>query len=290
MDLMHVKLEHKIHTIRGEQVMLDSDLANLYQVETKVLNQAVKRNIGRFPENFCFRLDKEELASLRSQFVTLNESNGRGKHRKYMPYVFTEQGVAMLSAVLSSEIAIEVSVQIMQAFVAMRKTLLGLNPILQRLDTIEVKQLKTDAALEKVFQALETDAVLVQGIFFEGQLFDAYVFVSRLIKQAKKSIVLFDHYVDENTLLLLSKRRKHVGCVIYAKSSAVLRKDLDKHNQQYAAIAWIEHQGSHDRFLILDDKQVYHMGASLKDLGKSCFGFSRMDEWLPDIKDKLMVG
>jgi hypothetical protein len=282
--------EPKIYTIRGVQVMLDSDLANLYQTETKFINRAIQRNPKRFPLAFVFQLTADEWENLRFQIGTLNESNGRGKHRKYNPYVFTEQGVAMLSAVLSSEIAIDVSVQIMQAFVAMRRTMLGINPLIQRLDTLEVKQLKTNASLEKVFQALESDALPVQGIFFEGQLFDAYVFVSQLIKQAKKSIVLFDHYVDENTMLLLSKRRKNVDCVIYAKSSALLRKDLEKHNQQYTPIEWIEHQGSHDRFLILDDKQVYHMGASLKDLGKSCFGFNRMDEWLPDIKRKLMIG
>jgi hypothetical protein len=196
---INAQAEPKIYTIRAVQVMLDSDLANLYQTETKFINRTIQRNPKRFPFAFAFQLTPIEWENLRFQIGTLNESNGRGKHRKYMPFVFTEQGVAMLSAVLSSEIAIDVSVQIMQAFVAMRKTLLGLNPILQRLDTIEVKQLKTDAALEKVFQALETDAVPVQGIFFEGQLFDAYVFVSQLIKKAKKSIVLFDHYVDENT-------------------------------------------------------------------------------------------
>ena len=194
----------------------------------------------------------------------------------------------MLSAVLSSDIAIEVSVHIMQAFVAMRKTLSSLQGLIQRLDTVELKQLNTDAALEKVFQALEADFVPKQGIFFEGQLFDAYVFVSQLIKQATKRIILFDHYVDENTLMLLSKRRKNVQCIIYAKPNPHLQKDLEKHNRQYAPIEWIENKGSHDRFLILDDIQLYHIGASLKDLGKSCFAFSRMDDCLLAMKDRLL--
>ena len=284
---MLAHIEHKIYTIRGVQVMLDSDLADLYHTETKFINRAVKRNSNRFPSDFAFHLTHEEWDSLRCQFGTLKKV-GRGQHRKFIPIVFTEQGVAMLSAVLSSDIAIEVSVHIMQAFVAMRKTLGSLQGLIQRLETVELKQLNTDAALEKVFKALETDYTPQQGVFFEGQLFDAYVFVSQLIKQATKRIVLFDHYVDENTLMILSKRRKNVQCIIYAKPNPHLKKDLEKHNRQYAPIQWIENKGSHDRFLILDDKQLYHIGASLKDLGKSCFAFSRMDDLLIAIKHSLL--
>ena len=287
MALTLAHIEHKIYTIRGMQVMLDSDLADLYHTETKFINRAVKRNSNRFPSDFAFQLTLEEWDSLRCQFGTLKKV-GRGQHRKFIPIVFTEQGVAMLSAVLSSDIAIEVSVHIMQAFVAMRKTLSSLQGLIQRLDTVELKQLNTDAALEKVFQALESDFVPKQGIFFEGQLFDAYVFVSQLIKQATKRIILFDHYVDENTLMLLSKRRKNVQCIIYAKPNPHLKKDLEKHNRQYPPIEWIENKGSHDRFLILDDTQLYHIGASLKDLGKSCFAFSRMDDCLLAMKDHLL--
>lgn len=278
--------EPKIYTIRGVQVMLDRDLAFFYGVKSIRLREQIKRNPNRFPSDFVFQLSQSETDILVSQNAIPSIKSLGGSN----PFVFTEHGVVAVSGVLKNDKAAEISIILVRAFVALRKTLLGLNPLLQRLDSLEVKQLKTDAALEKVFQALERDALPVQGIFFEGQLFDAYVFVSQLIKQAMKSIVLFDHYVDENTMLLLSKRRKNVDCVIYAKSSALLRKDLEKHNQQYTPIEWIEHQGSHDRFLILDDKQVYHMGASLKDLGKSCFGFNRMDEWLPDIKRKLMIG
>jgi hypothetical protein len=287
MALILAHIEHKIYTIRGVQVMLDSDLADLYHTETKFINRAVKRNSNRFPSDFAFHLTHEEWDSLRCQFGTLKKV-GRGQHRKFIPIVFTEQGVAMLSAVLSSDIAIEVSVHIMQAFVAMRKTLGSLQGLIQRLETVELKQLNTDVALEKVFKALETDYTPQQGIFFEGQLFDAYVFVSQLIKQAKKRIILVDNYIDENTLMLLSKRRKNVQCVIYAKPNPHLKKDLEKHNRQYAPIQWIENKGSHDRFLILDDKQLYHIGASLKDLGKSCFAFSRMDDLLIAIKHSLL--
>ena len=287
MALTLAQIEHKIYTIRGVQVMLDSDLADLYHTETKFINRAVKRNSNRFPSDFAFQLTLEEWDSLRCQFGTLKKV-GRGQHRKFIPIVFTEQGVAMLSAVLSSDIAIEVSVHIMQAFVAMRKTLGRLHCLIQRLDSLEIKQLNTDAALEKVFQALESDFVPKQGIFFEGQLFDAYVFVSQLIKQATTRIVLIDHYVDENTLMLLSKRRKNVQCIIYAKANPHLKKDLEKHNRQYAPIEWIENKGSHDRFLILDNTQLYHIGASLKDLGKSCFAFSRMDDLLIAIKHSLL--
>jgi len=177
-------IQKRIHTIRGVQVMLDSDLAEFYGVETKILNQAVKRNIERFPEEFMFQLNKEEYNSLRSQIVTLKA--GRGKHRKYLPYVFTEQGVAMLSAVLKSETAVEVSIKIMRAFVVMRKFILKNAEIFQRLDRIEYKQLEYDKKFEKVFKALESkESLPKQGIFFDGQIFDAYKFVSDLIRSAK---------------------------------------------------------------------------------------------------------
>lgn len=196
----------------------------------------------------------------------------------------------MLSAVLSSDIAIEVSVHIMQAFVAMRKTLGSLQGLIQRMETVELKQLNTDAALEKVFKASETDYTPQQGIFFEGQLFDAHVFASNLIKQAKRSVTLIDNYVDENTLLLLSKRRKWVVCKLYAKPKATLLKDLEKHYLQFPSIEFVENRGSHDRFLILDNTKLFHMGASLKDLGKVCFGFSRMDDLLLVLTRGLLDG
>ena len=275
----------KILNIRGCKVMLDSDLAELYRVETKVLNQAVKRNIERFPDEFRFILNEKELDHLRSQFVTSSFSHGG---RRYQPFVFTEQGVAMLSAVLKSEVAVKVSIQIMQAFVSMRKTLSHAEGLIQRLEIVEFKQHKTDTKLEKVLQALEMDQVPKQGVFFEGQLFDAHLFVSKLIKQAHSSLELIDNYVDETTLLLLSKRNKQVACRLFSKPRATLLNDIEKHNRQYDVIKFIENHSSHDRFLILDDAQLYHFGASFKDLGRKCFAFSRMDSLWPEIKSRLL--
>jgi hypothetical protein len=267
--------------------MLDADLAGMYLVETKVLNQAVKRNLDRFPVSFRFQLTDEEFENLRSQFVTSSEKHGG---RRFLPYAFTEQGVAMLSAVLRSEIAVKVSIQIMQAFVAMRKTLGNLHGVIQRLEGVELKQLQTDNKLEQIFQALENDTKPTQGIFFEGQLFDAHVFASDLVKKTKKSILLFDNYVDETTLLILSKRKKGVTCTVHTRIKPVLQKDLEKHNKQYEPITLIENKGSHDRFLILDNQELYHIGASMKDLGNKCFAFSRMDDFLEVVKVKLLNG
>jgi hypothetical protein len=194
----------------------------------------------------------------------------------------------MLSAVLRSDIAVKVSIQIIQAFVAMRKTLGQLHGVLQRLEVVELKQLKTDSKLEQVLKALEKDQPAQQGIFFQGQLFDAHVFVSNLIKQARKSLEIIDNYVDESTLLLLSKREKQVKCTVYTRISATLKKDLEKHNQQYPIITLVENHSSHDRFIIIDNTQLYHIGASLKDLGNKCFAFSRMDDVLPELATKLL--
>ena len=288
MQLTLQNIESKIHSIRGRQVMLDSDLATLYQTETKFINRAVKRNPERFPSDFVFILTEKEWQDLRFQNGTLKEISGRGKHRKYLPLVFTEQGVAMLSAVLQTEIAVRVSIQIIQAFVAMRKSISHLQGLLQRIDGIEWKQLQTDKTLEKILLALEKDLPKKQGVFFEGQLFDAHVFVSEIIKKAKRSIIIIDNYVNEETLLLLSKRQSKVQCVIHTRIHPALKSDLIKHNKQYPAITLHNNKGSHDRFLIIDDIELYHFGASLKDLGKKCFAFSRMDDFLKDVQLHLV--
>ena len=285
MQLTLQNIESKIHSIRGRQVMLDSDLAILYQTETKFINRAIKRNSERFPKTFAFTLTEKAWSNLRFQFGTSSLQHGG---RRTLPVVFTEQGVAMLSAVLQTEIAIGVSVQIMEAFVAMRKSISHLLGLLQRIDGIEWKQLQTDKTLEKILLALEKDLPKKQGVFFEGQLFDAHVFVSEIIKKAKRSIIIIDNYVNEGTLLLLSKRLPKVSCSIQTRINAVLKADVEKYNQQYPAIHLIENKGSHDRFLIIDNQELYHFGASLKDLGKKCFAFSRMDELLPDIQLHLI--
>lgn len=266
-------IENRILTIRGHQVMVDWDLAELYQVDTKVLNQAVKRNIERFPENFRFRLssnEKEELVTNCDRFKAL-------KHSTSNPYVFTEQGVAMLSAVLKSETAIHTSIRIIEAFVAMRNFLLNNASIFQRMERLEMKQLKTDEKVDAILNKLGEDKKPTEGIFFQGQIFDAYVFVADLIRKAQKSIVIIDNYIDDTVLVQLVKRKAGVSVDIYdGQISRQLRQDVAAHNAQYPGVTLHHYQKSHDRFMIIDE-EVYHIGASLKDLGKKLFAFSKMD-------------
>ena len=274
------ELEALIFEVRGRQVILDRDLAALYGVETKALNQAVKRNIERFPEDFMFRLTKDEC--LRSQIVTLNTV--RGKHMKYMPYAFTENGVAMLSSVLRSSTAIEVNIKIMRIFTSIRSVASLHQNLLSRVETLEFNQrelsrsqLEQQNKIDGVMALLEERHPYIdEGIFYEGQIFDAYVFVSDLIKSAKSSIVLIDNYIDESVLVMLSKRAPGVSAEIRTgRLTKDLQLDVRKHNSQYAPVDVILIQNIHDRFLIVDDT-VYHIGASLKDLGKKLFAFSKL--------------
>src|SRR3989338_7645978 len=280
-------LSNKIYTIRGRQVMLDEDLAELYNVKIKRLNEQVRRNIERFPSEFMFQLNELEHNSLRSQIATLNK--GRGIHRKYLPYAFTEQGVAMLSCVLKSDTAIRVSIQIIQAFVAMRKFLASNAQIFQRLDIVEKKQIEQDKKFEEIFDAIQSkDIKPEKGIFFDGQIFDAYIFVSDLIRSAKHSIVLVDNYIDDSVLTLFSKRNANVTMTIFTREiSKQLSLDLVKYNSQYQQIELKKFTQSHDRFLIVDNKEVYHFGASLKDLGKKWFAFSKFDREVFDLLRRL---
>ncbi|MDX4063860.1 ORF6N domain-containing protein [Aliarcobacter skirrowii] len=297
-------IQSKIYTIRGVQVMLDEDLAVLYNVETKVFNQAVKRNIERFPEKFRFQLSESEYENLRSQFVTSSLDNSlrsqivtlesqRGKHRKYLPYVFTEQGVSMLSAVLRSQTAIEVSIKIIDTFINMRKFLSQNASLFTRIDSIEKRQIsyeiKNDTKVDAILNAIEEKGTpQKQHIFYDGQIFDAYLFVSDIIKSAKSSIKLIDNYIDESTLVLFTKRDAKVDMKIYTKTiSKELKLDLEKHNAQYPKIDIEIFDLSHDRFLIIDEKEIYHFGASLKDLGKKWFAVSKMDVNSFEILGKL---
>ena len=277
-------IESLIKVVRGQQVMLDKDLAALYGVETRVLNQTVKRNIERFPDDFRFKLSIEEC--LRSQIVI---SNGRGGNR-YSTYAFTEQGVAMLSSVLRSQTAIEVNIQIMRAFVSMRHFMVNNASVFSRLETMEYHQLEmqqhlqeSDKRIDEVFRRLdEGNAKPKQGVFYNGQIYDAYTFVADLIKSAKKRIILIDNYVDETVLTLLDKRENGVSATIYTQQiSRQFQLDIDRHNAQYAPIDVETFRLSHDRFLCIDD-DVYHIGASIKDLGKKWFGFSKMEILTPD--------
>ncbi len=240
------------------------------------MKRAVRRNIERFPEDFMFELNTEEFKDLRSQFGTSNSWGGT----RYAPMVFTEQGVAMLSSVLNSARAISVNIMIMRAFVQMRRFLKDNSHMFQRINQLEKKQLITDTKLEQVLEAIEDKKIKPsKGIFFDGQIFDAYVFVSKLIKQAEKSIILIDNYIDESVLVLLSKRAKSCTATIFTKNiSRNLQLDLKKHNEQYSPIKINILQNVHDRFLIIDNNETYHIGASLKDLGKKWFAFSKFDK------------
>lgn len=284
------EIQKKIFTIRNEQVMLDSDLADFYGVETRRLNEQVKRNISRFPKEFMFQLTAKEFENLMSQFAistgdSLRSQNailekGRGTHRKYLPYAFTEQGVAMLSAVLKSETAVKMSVQIMSAFVAMRRFLVENAGVFQRLDNLELRQIRTDEKVNQIFDAMQSkDIEPKQGIFFEGQVFDAYKFVSGLVRKADKNIILIDNYIDETVLDLLSKKKNKVKVIILTKNiSKTLQLDEKKFNEQFSNLTVKQFSKAHDRFLIIDDKEIYHFGASLKDLGKKWFAFSKLDK------------
>ena len=291
-------IENLIHVIRGKQVMLDRDLARLYGVEARALNQAVQRNIERFPEDFMFQLSKEEFENLRSQIVTSSEEeilksqnviSSWGGIRKW-PYVFTENGVAMLSSVLRSQQAISINIQIMRAFNAMRHFIVSNAQVFQRVENIEknilalnASKVDTDKKFEEVFRRLDEGSTKpTEGILFDGQIFDAYKFVTERIREAKKRIVLIDNYIDETVLAMLDKRGKDVTAKVYTKNiSRQLSLDFDKHNAQYAPIEVEQFDRAHDRFLCIDDT-VYLIGASIKDLGKKWFGFTKIDGWTTD--------
>lgn len=277
--LERVPVEGWIMNIRGVQVIVDKDLASLYGVETKTLNQAVKRNIDRFPESFRFQMTKEEV----TEVVTNCDRLSSLKFSPNKPYAFTEQGVAMLSSVLHSPSAVQISVRIIEAFVAMRHFLLSNAQLFQRLDRIEYKQLEADNKIAQLFSKLEEGSLSQkQGIFFDGQIYDAYEFVSKLIRSAKTRIIVIDNYINEEVLTMLTKRESDVKATIYTKTiSAELKLDIDRHNAQYPPIDIQSFNKAHDRFLMIDDK-VYLIGASLKDLGKKWFAFSLMNDAKPE--------
>lgn len=268
-------IQNMIYAFRGKQVMIDRDLASLYQVQTKRLNEQVKRNSGRFPAEFCFKLsdkEKDELVANCDRFKTL-------KHSSSNPYAFTEQGIAMLSAVLKSDIAVEVSIKIMNSFVKMRKFLLSNKEMFARLDRVELKQLETDQKLEKVFNYIATNTEVKQNIFFDGQIYDAFSFIVGLVQKAKKEIILIDNYVDVHTLNILCKKDKGVDIIVAtAGKGSLSTKDITKFNAQYPKLLVKTTTDFHDRFLIIDKTEVYHIGASIKDAGKKSFGITKIED------------
>ena len=284
------EIQSMIYTFRGRQVMLDSDLAMLYQVETKYLNRQRNRNAERFPEDFCFQLSKEEYEFLRCQNVTSKNENGSGG-RRYLPYVFTEQGIAMLSSVLKSEVAAKASINIMRAFVEMRKFFISNNEMFARLDRVELKQLETDKKLEEVFDYIATTKEVKQKIFFNGQIYDAFSLMVELVEKAGTELILIDNYVDINTLNILSKKKDGVNVLIVTSGNGNLTdKDIAKFNSQYPKLTIKISKDFHDRFLIIDRRDVYHIGASIKDAGKKSFGITKLEveELTKSLLDKVL--
>ena len=322
-DSRLMPIENLIHIVRGEQVMLDSDLAKLYGVETRVLNQAVKRNIERFPLDFMFQLNKDEAENLkvqiattssRSQNVILKDNLGdlksqnltsnprsqnatlkQGHNIKYLPYAFTENGVAMLSSVLRSKTAIEVNIRIMRAFTAMRSFLMSNAHIFQRLETVEHNYLlvnrhlsEHDRKFEEILSRLDAkEAEPIEGFFYEGQIFDAYTLISDLVRKADTRIILIDNYVDDRVLKTLDKRKDGVSATVFTNPrNSQINLDIRRHNAQYPAISLRHCTNVHDRFLIIDDT-VYFIGGSIKDLGKKIVAFSQMHQSPDDILSKI---
>ena len=279
-----------IYNIRGKQVMLDSDVAKLYKNSTKNINKAMKRNIERFPEDFCFQLTEEEIKNLRFQNGTSSLEMEKYGGRRYLPYAYTEQGIAMLSGILKNEIAVQVSINIMRAFIEMRKFLMNNGQLFNRITNVEYKLLEHDKKFDKVFNQLQYDKNIKQKVFFDGQVYDAFSMIIDIIKKANNEIILIDNYIDIETLNVLSKKNNNVEVKIYTKRNTKLNlKDINKFNQQYPKLRIQYTDIFHDRFLILDQKNIYHIGASIKDAGKKCFGITiiKYDTIIKDILSKL---
>lgn len=285
--VINADIRSLVYVIRGQQVILDSDLAALYQVETKNFNKAVGRNIERFPEDFRFQLTKEEFDDLRFQIGTSNNRGGR----RYLPYAFTEQGISMLASVLHSDVAVQASIKIMRAFAEMRRFISNNALLFEQISSIELKQLEyqksTNERFDRVFQYINNHAESEQKIFFDGQIYDAFSLLVSIIQKASKEIILIDGYVDVDTLDLLAKKKSGVNVRCYTFSNTTLSKqDISKFNAQYATLTVKKTSVFHDRFLLLDGKTSYHIGASLKDAGKKCFGISLLTD--PDMVKELL--
>ncbi len=281
-------IRNLIYTIRGKQVMLDSDVAMLYHYETKKINQTVKRNIERFPEKFCFQLTEEETENLRSQIVTSSLKTENYGGRRYLPYVFTEQGIAMLSGLLRNEVAIQVSINIMDAFVEMRRFLTTNGQVFERITNVEHKLIEQNNLLsnhekkfEEVFDQLQNkkENEFTQKIFFDGQIWDSYSLIIDIIKRAKSKILIIDNYINDSILKMLSKKNKDVEVIILTSQNCDLSMlDINKFNKQYPILKIARSNKFHDRFIVIDNKELYHCGASLKDLGKKCFAINKMND------------
>ena len=283
-EISNEEIKNLIYTIRGKQVMLDSDVAMLYNYETKKVNQAVKRNIDRFPERFCFQLTEKELEIMWSQIVTTSKlEDNKYRSKKYLPYVFTEQGIAMLSGILKSEIAVQISIKIMDAFVEMRKFISINNSLFEKVINIENKMdkkfIENDKKFNIIFDQLQLEENIKQRVFFEGQIYDAYSVIIDIIKKANKSILIIDNYVDDSILKMLTKKKSSVEVVILTSNKSNIQNiDIQKINKEYPILKIAKTNKFHDRFIVIDSREMYHLGASIKDLGKKCFGINKIED------------
>ena len=274
-ELSNEEIKNLIYTIRGKQVMLDSDVARLYHYETRRINETVKRNSERFPIEFCFQLTSQEYEVLKSQIATSNIRGGKQK----LPYVFTEKGILMLSGLLKNEVAIEVSIKIVEAFVEMRKFISSNGQLFERLTNVEYKLLEHDKKFDQVFDQLQHEENIKQKIFFEGQIYDAYSLIIDLIKKANKKILIIDNYIDDSVLKMLTKKKNNVEVVILTSDKSMIEKiDVQKFNKEYPILKLAKTNKFHDRFIVIDNKEMYHLGASIKDLGKKCFGINKIED------------
>ena len=288
-ELSNEEIKNLIYTIRGKQVMVDRDVAMLYHYETKKINQAVKRNIDRFPERFCFQLTEEELEIMWSQIVTTSKlEENKYRSKKYLPYVFTEQGIAMLSGILKSEVAVQASIKIMDAFVEMRKFISINKNLFEKVINIENKMdkkfIEHDKKFDIIFDQLQVEDNIKQRVFFEGQIYDAYSIIIDIIKKANKKILIIDNYVDDSVLKMVTKKKNNVEVVILTSSRSNIQNiDIQKFNKEYPILKVAKTNKFHDRFIVIDNEEMYHLGASIKDLGKKCFGINK-------IEDKQIIG
>ena len=284
-DLDYIKkinsneIKKLIYCVRGTQVMLDRDVAMLYHYETKNINKAMKRNIERFPEDFCFRLNKKELEGMWFQNGTTFEGNNmKYRSEQYLPYVYTEQGISMLAGILKNDVAVEVSIKIIRAFIELRKILLSNGHIFERLTNVEYKLLEHDKKFDEIFNEFKHEESITYKIFFEGQIWDSYNLIIDLIKKAQTRLII-DNYINDSILKMLSKKKKNDEVVILTSSkSDIQRLDIQKFNKEYPTLKIAKTEKFHDRFIILDERELYHCGASLKDLGNKCFGINKIED------------
>lgn len=267
-----------IYTIRGMQVMLDSDVANLFKYTTKNINKSVKNNAERFSEYYCFQLTTKEYNSLMTRRYNIIKI-GRSNNRKYLPYVFTEYGITMLAALLKSEVAVNISIKIVNTFMQMRKNFSENNQVFERLTSLEYKLLEQEKKINNILGELKFEENIKQKIFFKGQIYDAYSIIIDIIKSANKKILIIDNYIDDNVLKMLSKKKKDVEVTILTSIKSNIEKlDIKKFNKEYPILKLEKTNKFHDRFIIVDNKEMYHLGASIKDLGKKCFGINKIED------------